>query len=415
MIDIPVTERLRRVTLVVWAAVGGLVLLAAVLWSASRVRIIWLPLAFAGGIVILLNPLVKVFQRLSFPRVVASIAAYLVGAAVLVATGSLLIPPIRQQSLDFSGQLPVLYDQAASWVTSVGANLGLDFGQAWSSSTISEWLRDPANQDAIQTFLGGFGAGAGRVLRGVADVASVLLLAPVLAFYFLVDLPRTHRLSLELTPPRLREEVAFVGGQVGRALSGFVRGQLLVALVVGLLSSVALAIIGLPFWLLIGLTAGILNMVPFIGPFVGAALAGSVGLVIGEPVKALTAIVAFWAIQQVDNQLITPLVQRTRVRLAPPVIVLSLLIGGSVAGLLGVLIAVPTVSVIRIVVGHVWRTRVLGESWEEALEAMIEIVPASERLESIRRRTGTDQSRLFDTMEMNRIEDEEPTPETSDV
>lgn len=418
MVEIPVTERLRRVALILWAVVGGILLVASVVWFAGRVRIIWLPLVFAGGIVILLNPLIRMFQRLRFPRVVATIASYLVAASLLVAVGSMLVPAIRNQFQDFSGQLPVLYDEAVTWILNLGETLGVDFGPVWTSDAINDWLQDPANQDAMQTFLGGFGAGAGRVLRGVAEMVAVVFLAPVLAFYFLLDLPRTQRLALELTPPRLREETAFVGEQVGRALTGFVRGQLLVALVVGTLSSIALALIDLPFWLLIGLTAGLLNMVPFIGPFVGGALAGTVGLVIGEPAKALIAIVAFWAIQQLDNQLITPLIQRTRVRLAPPVIVLSLLIGGSIAGLLGVLVAVPLVSVIRIIAGHMWRTRVLGESWEEASEAMIEVVEASERVEAMRRKASTDQTRLFDTMEMNAqaiAEGAEPEHEPSDV
>ncbi len=413
MVEIPVTERLRRVALIIWAMVGAVALLAAVVMFAGQVRIIWLPLAFAFGLVILLNPLVRLFQRIKFPRVLATISAFLMGISLLVAAGALLIPAVRDQFQEFSLQLPSLYDQAVAWLLDVSADLGVDLGPIWTSDTITDWLQDPANQDSIQSFLGGFGAGAGRFLRGLAEVLAVVLLAPVLAFYFLLDLPRTQRLGLELTPPRLREEAAFVGEQVGRALTGFVRGQLLVALVVGTLSSIALAILDLPFWLLIGLTAGLLNMVPFIGPFVGGALAGTVALVIGEPAKALIAIGAFWAIQQLDNQLITPLIQRTRVRLAPPIIVLSLLIGGSIAGLLGVLIAVPTVSVVRIIAGHLWRTRVLGESWEEASEAIMEVVTASDRVEAIRRRSSTDQTRLFDTVELN--SDELASRERSDA
>jgi hypothetical protein len=86
------------------------------------------------------------------------------------------------------------------------------------------------------------------------------------------------------------------------------------------------------------------------------------------------------------------------VNLSPLVIVLALIVGGSVAGLLGVLVAVPAVTVVRIVAGHLWRTRVLGESWAEASEKMIEVTPPPERLVVIRRRTA--QPRLFDTAEL---------------
>jgi hypothetical protein len=86
------------------------------------------------------------------------------------------------------------------------------------------------------------------------------------------------------------------------------------------------------------------------------------------------------------------------------VIVLALVIGGSVAGLLGVLVAVPLTAALRIVVGHLWRTRVLGQSWKEAAEAMIEITEPPERLARISRK-NPDQSRLFDTQETQPVDD----------
>lgn len=191
----------------------------------------------------------------------------------------------------------------------------------------------------------------------------------------------------------------YVGNQLATALGSFVRGQLLVAMIVGALSSIALYFLGLPFWLLIGLTAGLLNLVPFVGPFVGGALAALVALVINQSVtQALWAVGLFTAIQQFDNHVVTPIVQRARVNLSPMVIVLALIAGGTLAGLLGVLVAVPTVTAARIVIGHLWRTRVLGESWQEASDAMIEYTELPERI-ARRRRPQGDQQRLFDTGE----------------
>jgi predicted PurR-regulated permease PerM len=211
------------------------------------------------------------------------------------------------------------------------------------------WISDPSNQETIQNLLGGFGSGAGKLLRGVAETVAVVLLAPVLAFYLLVDLPRSKRLIVELTPQSIRDEFMHVSARVGTAVAGFVRGQLLVALFVGIMSSIALLILDLPFWLIIGLAAGLLNLVPFVGPFVGGALAVIVALVEGQPSKAILAVLLFTIIQQIDNHIVTPMIQRTRVLLSPLVIVLALIVGGSVAGLLGVLVAVPLLAVIRIV------------------------------------------------------------------
>jgi len=123
--------------------------------------------------------------------------------------------------------------------------------------------------------------------------------------------------------------------------------------------------------------------------------------------QAFWAVVIMVVIQQVDNHLITPMIQRTRVNLSPLVIVLALVIGGSLAGLLGVLIAVPLTAALRILCGHLWRTRILGQSWQEASEAMIEITEPPERLARLSRR-NPDQTRLFDTQEMSTFGDDHP-------
>lgn len=392
-------EAIRRVVLVVWASIGVLALIWIFLMVADSVRIIWLPLTFAGGLALLLNPIVDAFERVRIPRAVGTIFGFLVAASVVAATVVLLVPALREQGADFAAQLPNLYDSVVRWLNDVSDRLGIDLGEVWTSGTIQEWVQNPDNQATIQELLGGFGSGAGRILRGVTETIAVTLLAPVLAFYLLMDSTKFKQRSRELTPPQYREEVGYVGGQVATALGSFVRGQLLVASIVGLLSSIGLYFLDLPFWLLIGLTAGLLNMVPFVGPFVGGALAAIVALFNGSLSQALWAIGIFTAIQQFDNHVVTPLVQRARVNLSPLVIVLALVAGGSIAGLLGVVVAVPLVAAIRIVAGHLWRTRVLGESWQEASDAMIEYTERPEHLTVRRRRQVGDQQRLFDTAE----------------
>jgi predicted PurR-regulated permease PerM len=170
--------------------------------------------------------------------------------------------------------------------------------------------------------------------------------------------------------------------------------------------------IDLPFWLLIGIISGFLNLIPFVGPVVGGALAALVALLDSNPWQAVWAVVIMIGVQQLDNHLITPMIQRARVNLSPLVIVLALIVGGTLAGLLGVLVAIPATAATRIVVGHLWRTRVLGQSWEEASEAMIEVTEPPERLARISRRPH-DQTRLFDTQEIERLADEDvPEDET---
>ena len=392
-------EALRRIAFTVWAIIGVIGLIWIFLVVADSVRIIWLPLAFGGGLTLLLNPVVDALERVRIPRLLGTIFSFLVAASVIAATVVLLIPALQEQGADFAAQLPNLYDSVVRWLNESSETLGIDLGEVWTSETIQDWIQNPDNQATIQELLGGFGSGAGRILRGVTETIAVALLAPVLAFYMLMDSTKFKQRSLELTPPQNREEASYVTGQVVTALGSFVRGQLLVALIVGILSSIGLYFLDLPFWLLIGLTAGFLNLVPFVGPFVGGALAAIVALFNGSLSQALWAVGIFTAIQQFDNHVVTPLVQRARVNLSPLVIVLALIAGGSLAGLLGVVLAVPVVTAIRIVTGHLWRTRVLGESWQEASDAMIEITERPERMTVRRRRPDGDQQRLFDTAE----------------
>lgn len=405
------TERLRRTALIVWTAVGAIALFWVFLIIADSIRVIWLPIAFGAGLVFFLEPTVRAFDRIGFRRVFSAIFALIALLGLIIAVVVLVLPTIREQATDFVQRLPELWTGLIDWVRDVSQRLGYDIDEILSQSAIEEWLNDPANQETLQDLILGFGAGAGTVIRGFTETLLVITLAPILALYILIDLDKYRNQALELTPPQYREEVAFVGGEVGTSLGSFVRGQLLVAFIVGMASSVGMWAIDLPFWLLIGLLAGLLNLIPFLGPIVGGALAALVALLNGDVSQAIWAVAIFTAIQQVDNHVITPMVQRARVKLSPLVIVLALIIGGSLAGLLGVLIAVPLTAAVRIVVGHLWRTRVLGQSWQEASEAMIEVTPPPDRIAGIRRKSAS-QTRLFDTAEMQTWSDGDAAPES---
>lgn len=392
-------DRMRRLGLGIWIALGTIALVWVVLRIADSVRIIWLPLIFGAGLVFLLNPIVSALQRFRIPRVVGTFFAFTVLAGILVSAGFLIVPLVRQQATDFATQLPDLYGTVVIWLEDIGERFGFQIGPQLTVDSIAAWIQDPANQSTIQEVIGSFGSGAGHLLRGVTEGLAVLVLAPLLGLYILIDLPRTKRLATDLTPPGHREEAVFVARQVATALGSFVRGQLLVAFIVGLASSISLYYLDIPFWAIIGILSGLLNLVPFAGPVFGGALAALVALLDGSVTKAILAVVIFTAIQQVDNHVITPMVQRTRVQLSPLVIVLALIVGGALAGLLGVLVAVPLTAAIRIIAGHLWRTRMLGQSWAEASEQMIEFTPPPERIAGLRRRQPVGQQRLFDTAE----------------
>lgn len=363
-------EWLRGLGIAAWSIVGACLVLALLAWLVMQLRIIWPPLILAVIIVYLFKPLVDRLEKHRVPRVAGGCLAYVLFGAVLVLIGVLIVPVVSNQAVELVDHVPEVIDSASRVLSDVASMLNLPEsfqGVESLSGGLREWFADPANREVI---LDGIGR-VGEIARGVLEVAVVVLLAPVLAFYILVDAHNLRRAGERLIPAADRDEAIHLARQIGKAVGGFIRGQLMVALVVGLLSSLALRILDLPFWLIVGLLAGLLNIVPFIGPWVGGALGVSTALIVGDPIRAIWVVVAFLAIQQIDNHFVSPLILRVAVHLSPVSIILALLAGGSIGGLFGVLIAVPVTAVLKIVAGHLWRTRVLGESWDQASQAVL--------------------------------------------
>lgn len=136
---------------------------------------------------------------------------------------------------------------------------------------------------------------------------------------------------------------------INDVFSKFIRGQLLEAFCVGSLSAIALSIVGINYAVVIGIIAGICNMIPYVGPIVGTVLAAIMGLLSGRPIKVLYAIIAMLIVQQVDNNLLAPKIVGDSVGLHAVFTMMAILIGGNIGGLLGMLLAVPIAASIRVI------------------------------------------------------------------
>jgi predicted PurR-regulated permease PerM len=189
-----------------------------------------------------------------------------------------------------------------------------------------------------------------QIRRLGSNVVNIVL-GLIIAFYILKDLEYFKRLYNEtaeaLMKERKNQKLSNFFSDVNSVVSNFIRGQLLDALIVGILSSIGLSIIKLDFAVLIGMTAGISNIIPYFGPIMGSVPAIIVGLLSGSPVKALLAIIVLVAVQQIDGALIAPRVVGKSVGLHPVFVMLSIIIGGAYFGLLGMLIAVPTAAITK--------------------------------------------------------------------
>lgn len=371
----------RRVGIFTWSTIGVLLLIVAAFYLLVRGRVIFAPLLLALVIIFVLNPFVSRLSRIGVPRVIGAIVGFLLFFTAVTLLILLIYPGMRSQAAVFVETFPALYDQSVADLGRLLSSAGIDTVDIISYDELVSYINDPQTRSTLLSLVVDQ---LGTITSSVLEVLLILLVGPVLAFYFLIDLPSVQKRLVEVFPEDNREEASHVGRQLNTAIGGFLRGQLVVAFLVGVMLSFGYWLIGLEFWLLIGLIGGLLNIVPFLGPWVGGFLGVLVAVATGDVSTAIWAIVVAVVVQQIDNNFVSPTVLRATVRLHPSVILISLILGGVLAGIWGVIIAVPVVASIKILLGHWWRTRVLDQTWEEASEAMFEEPDPLPRL----RRTG---------------------------
>jgi len=353
----PMHPKIRRAGQLAWALVGIAAVVGILGVVALQVRVIFPPLILAGAIVFLLNPIVTALQHRGVPRALGAALAYVGVLAVIVLAGIGLFPIAAEQVDQLEDDMPAIQGRVERWV---------DDRAEESVGTFYEFTRDDIEQ-SVANDGATFDEQLDSLLRIGGEVFHVLLifvLAPIIAFYLLVDVPHLRRVAESLVPPSVHDEVFVVAHRLNRAIGGFFRGQLVVAAIVGVLCSVGLALVGLKFWFLVGMIAGLFNVIPLIGPWVGGIPGVTIALTTGSPLQALLVVVVMVGVQQIDNHFITPQVMQRTVHLHPAVVILALVAGGSLGGFFGLLLAVPLAAVLKILVSHVWRTYVLGEPVE---------------------------------------------------
>lgn len=351
------TERLRRAGQVSWAVVGVAALLGVLGLVAWTVRVIFPPLALAGAIVFLLNPIVTALQHRGVPRALGAGLAYAAVLGAVVLAGVLIYPVAADQARELNDEWPQIKAEAEGWID--------DLADA-SAGTFFEFTRkdlEGAFSNDDTTFRQQLDQARDIGLR-IFHVLLILVLSPIIAFYLLVDAPHVRRVMESLVPGPAKAEVFHLAHRLNRAIGGFFRGQLMVAVIVGVMCSAGLFAIGLKFWFLVGMIAGLFNIIPLIGPWVGGVPGLVIAVTTGSPLQAVGVVAVMVIAQQVDNHFITPQVMQRAVQLHPAAVILALLAGGSLGGFFGLLMAVPIAAVLKIIGGHVWRIHILGEPLE---------------------------------------------------
>lgn len=335
-----------------WAYLAVTVVgVAVVVWVARQAL---LPLGLAGMTAYLLAPLVAWLEHRRIHRVVAIFFGYALTALVITGMGVYLVPLIVQQSAALARALP-------RWMTTAQSTWDR-YLVAIHQAPLPLGLRGALNHVVAQI--------DGVLLKTVSTTltAAVSLLpwllaalvAPVLAFYLLKDLRVIQRRLWQLVPLDWQPAVYKLGRDLDSAMAGYIRGQLLVALLVGVLAGLWTLVLGIRFPVLVGAIAGLTDVVPYVGPVMGALPAVWLGLM-HSPSTALYAVLGFVAIHQLEGTVISPQVVGDAVGLHPLMVVVAVLAGAEWAGLFGMLVAVPVVAAVRIVGQHLYHRLAAGD------------------------------------------------------
>ncbi|MBS3933591.1 MAG: AI-2E family transporter [Truepera sp.] len=347
---------------------AGLVLL----WQLRHAYGFALTVALIGYIIAyILNPLVELLQRLRVGRPLAVVLVYLLLLQLFV-VGSFLTGQVIAQMGEFARLLPAAINTltpqligAIDWLqalpTSLFELLGVDVEPAENGveavlpiitvgqQMLADFFAQAATmlRELLQRLLaeGGdllFAGVAGVVAGGVAVVFILLVSA-----YFLYDFPKFGPAFMRYVPVRWRPVTRDVLSKTGRVVGGFLRGQLLIVLLMGITFYIGLSLAQVPLALSISFFAALFNIVPYLGPIVGTVPAVLLGLTV-SPWSALGALAVFVIANQLDTHLYSPLVFGKTTNIHPVTVIIAILVGVGLLGILGVLLAIPLVALAKV-------------------------------------------------------------------
>ena len=304
---------------------------------------------FFIGIVIawLLDPIVTWLSKKKVNRTIGSSFVFLIFIAVLYLFFRLLVPMLYTQINEFVGILPSLFNKFSSFIGNAFDRLavgGIDLSTIESSiySGVEKFAVNLTTE--LPTTILNF-------TTGLVSSVGTFLLGLVVGFYLLIDFDGVKHV-LDFFPKKWHYSIKKVCNELHTTFKAFVQGTLFIALVVSVLSWILFKIVGLPSPMLFGVIAGITNIIPYVGPWIGGALAAIVGFTVSPLVGVLTIVVVL-LIQQVDNIVLHPIIMSKTVHLHPVTIMITLLIFGYFWGIIGMILSTPIVAGLKIILNAI--------------------------------------------------------------
>ncbi|PEJ48743.1 MULTISPECIES: AI-2E family transporter [unclassified Bacillus (in: firmicutes)] len=335
-----------------------ILLLFLVLFVGTKISFLFQPIAilistlFAPILVsiflyFLFAPIVDFLERKKVPRSIGILLLYL--ALILIAVVSIInvFPTLTDQFKDLVNNMPTIVNKATN-------KIGLL--EKWLGSQNYVEIKDLEKKvaDYSIVFLGGITGGIGAFFNILSNVTLIILTVPFILFYMFKDGHKFPTAMSRFSPQSLRKEAIHIAKETSETLASYIQGQTIVCIFVGIGTFIGYSIIGLPNALILALVAAVTNIIPYFGPFIGGAPAVIVAILI-SPKIALFVILVILIVQQIDSNLISPYIMGKKLNIHPLTIILLLLFAGNFAGVLGMVLAVPTYAICKVVIINISR------------------------------------------------------------
>jgi predicted PurR-regulated permease PerM len=293
----------------------------------------------------ILNPLVVYFESKGMKRIFAVITIYFIIIGILFIFAFLVIPTSSKEIGKLVNNLPLYFSNLTDFVDSL-------YNRYYSLGDLPPILHgiEKAIIDNISRLEGALGNGIEKFIQGAINSFSKMMsfvLIPILTFYFLIDKDFFKKNIKELIPNKYRNEVIYLANEIDTSVSKFFRGRVVMAVFVGVATSIFLVIMDVDFAVVIGFITMIADIIPYIGPFLGF-LPAVIFAFLSNPIKALWVSVFFVLIQWVENNIVGPKILGNSTGMHPLTILISIIIGGAIFGVLGMILSVPLVAISKI-------------------------------------------------------------------
>jgi predicted PurR-regulated permease PerM len=326
-----------RTVLAVLGIVLAVVALLQLMWLARQV-LTWVVIALF--LAVALNPLVEFVRRRGIRRRGLAIGlTYLLVFAAVAALGGTFIPTLVDEVNDFIDALPGFVQD----LTEGRGRLGF----LETRYHLVQRVREAAQGDIGRVI--GISGAALAVTKGVVTAIIATITIVVLTFFMLLEGPRWIERLYDLLPDESRPRWRRVGHEVYATVGGFVAGALVIAVVAGVTSAVVLSIAGVSYAIALALVVAILDLIPLAGATISTVIVSTIAFLDAGTVIGLVVLGYFIVYQQVENHLLYPLVYSRTVQLSPLVILIAVLVGASLAGILGAIAAIPVAGTIQVV------------------------------------------------------------------